>query len=63
MPVDIFKTVSVNAENNRRSYQWYRNLVQDLGKNITGPKLLRDNKLTNRLIPGNMYLLDRKSVV
>lgn len=56
MPVDIFKTVSINAENNRKSYQWYKNIVNDLAKTITGPKLLRDNKLTNRLIPGNMYL-------
>jgi hypothetical protein len=58
MATDIFSTVRMNADDQKRSYQWYRNQIKDLGtiSGITGTKLIQTNRLTTSLIPGQMYL-------
>ena len=48
--------VNMNAGDVRKSYNWYREQVSNLGKNVSGTQLLRNEKLTSRIVPGNMYL-------
>ena len=53
---DIFKTVSMNSQDAKKSYQWYRDQVRSLGPGMTGTSMLRTETLTSTLTPGNMYL-------
>lgn len=46
----------MKAGDAQKSYQWYRNQVRNLGSGITGANLLGNEKLSSRVIPGNMYL-------
>ena len=46
----------MNAGDARKSYQWYRDQVRNLGSNLSGVQLLRNEKLSSRIVPGNMYL-------
>ena len=46
----------MNAGDVRKSYNWYREQVTSLGKNVSGTQLLRNEKLTSRIRPGEMYL-------
>jgi len=56
MQNNIFQQVNMNAGDVRKSYNWYREQVSNLGKNISGTQLLRNEKLTSRIRPGEMYL-------
>lgn len=56
MENDIFQIVNMNAGDARKSFQWYKNQINSLGSSIAARDLLGKEKLTNRLIPGNMYL-------
>jgi hypothetical protein len=56
MADNIFQTIDMKAGDTQKSYQWYREQVKNLGKNITGTQLLRNEKLTSRINPGEMYL-------
>ena len=53
---DIFKTVSMNSQDAKKSYQWYRDQVRTLGAGMSGSTLLKSQALTSTLVPGNMYL-------
>ena len=46
----------MNAGDVRKSYNWYREQVTSLGRNMSGTQLLRNEKLTSRIRPGEMYL-------
>lgn len=56
MAIDAFTVISMNAGDRQKSYQWYRNQITSIGKYMTASNFLRDQKLTNNLIIGNMYL-------
>ena len=56
MQNNIFQQVNMNAGDVRKSYNWYRQQVSNLGKNVSGTQLLRNEKLTSRIRPGEMYL-------
>jgi hypothetical protein len=56
MADNIFQQVNMNAGDARKSYQWYRDQVRNLGSNLSGVQLLRNEKLSSRIVPGNMYL-------
>ena len=56
MAENIFKVVSMKKGDAEKSYTWYRNQVRNLGSGVTGTNLLRNEQLTNRLVPGEMYL-------
>lgn len=56
MPTDIFQNVSMAAGDQKRSYQWYQTQVRKLGSNLTARQLMKNQTLTSRLMPGNMYL-------
>ena len=56
MQNNIFQQVNMNAGDVRKSYNWYREQVSNLGKNVSGTQLLRNEKLTSRIRPGEMYL-------
>lgn len=50
-----FDTIRQQAGGEKKSVQWYQAQVRKLG-NINTNQLLRQGKLTNRVIPGFMYL-------
>lgn len=56
MADNIFQQVNMKAGDAQKSYQWYRDQVQNLGSGISGTQLIRNEKLTSRIAPGNMYL-------
>ena len=56
MADNIFQTVSMKAGDAEKSYYWYREQVKNLGSNLSGTQLLRNEKLTSRIRPGEMYL-------
>jgi hypothetical protein len=56
MADNIFQQVNMNAGDARKSYQWYRDQVRNLGSNLSGVQLIRNEKLSSRIVPGNMYL-------
>jgi hypothetical protein len=56
MAENIFRVVSMKKGDTEKSYTWYRNQVRNLGSGVTGTNLLRNEQLTNRLVPGEMYL-------
>jgi len=56
MANNIFQTVNMKAGDDRKSYQWYRDQVRNLGSGLSGTQLLRNEKLSSRIVPGNMYL-------
>jgi hypothetical protein len=56
MADNIFKTVSMKAGDAQKSYTWYRNQVRNLGSGVSGLQLIRNETLTNRIKPGEMYL-------
>jgi hypothetical protein len=56
MADNVFQTINMKAGDDRKSYQWYRDQVRNLGSGLTGTQLLRNEKLSSRIIPGNMYL-------
>jgi hypothetical protein len=56
MADNIFQQINMNAGDARKSYQWYRDQVRNLGSNLSGIQLIRNEKLSSRIVPGNMYL-------
>jgi hypothetical protein len=56
MADNIFKTVNMKAGDAQKSYTWYRNQVRNLGSGVSGLQLIRNETLTNRIKPGEMYL-------
>jgi hypothetical protein len=56
MADNIFQTVSMKAGDAQKSYYWYREQVKNLGSNLSGTQLLRNETLTSRIRPGEMYL-------
>jgi len=56
MADNIFQTVSMKAGDAQKSYNWYREQVKNLGANLSGTQLLRNETLTSRIRPGEMYL-------
>lgn len=56
MATNIFRNIRIKAGDSEKSYQWYRNQVNNLGSRINGREILRNEKLTSRLVFGNMYL-------
>ena len=56
MADNIFKTVNMKAGDAQKSYTWYRNQVRNLGSGVSGLQLIRNETLTNRIRPGEMYL-------
>jgi hypothetical protein len=56
MADNIFQTVSMKAGDTEKSYYWYREQVKNLGSNLSGTQILRNEKLTSRIRPGEMYL-------
>ena len=56
MADNVFQTVSMKAGDAQKSYYWYREQVKNLGSNLSGTQLLRNEKLTSRIRPGEMYL-------
>lgn len=57
MANEIFDKVRTNAGDTRRSFQWFQNQVRTLAKGNLDRSLMSDSKkLTNTLIPGEMYL-------
>lgn len=56
MPDNIFQTINMRANDQQKSYQWYRDQVRQLGNNVSGVQLLRNEKLSSVIIPGQMYL-------
>ena len=56
MANNIFQTINMKTGDDRKSYQWYRDQVRNLGSGLTGTQLLRNEKLSSRIVPGNMYL-------
>ena len=56
MADNIFQQVNMNAGDVKKSYQWYRDQVKGLGSNLSGTQLIRNEKLSSRIVPGNMYL-------
>ena len=65
MANNIFQQVNMNAGDVRKSYNWYREQVTSLGRNMSGTQLLRNEKfltdLKNRILSQQSYLrqLDR----
>ena len=56
MADNIFQTVNMKAGDTEKSYNWYREQVKNLGSNLSGTQILRNEKLTSRIRPGEMYL-------
>jgi len=56
MAENIFKQIDMRAGNQRKSYIWYKDQVRNLGSGVSGTQLLRNEKLSARIIPGEMYL-------
>jgi len=56
MATNIFRNIRIKAGDSEKSYQWYKNQVNNLGSRINGREILRNEKLTSRLVFGNMYL-------
>jgi hypothetical protein len=56
MADNIFKVVSMKKGDAEKSYTWYRTQVRNLGSGVTGANLLKNEQLTTRLVPGEMYL-------
>jgi len=56
MADNVFQQINMNAGDVRKSYQWYRDQVRNLGSGVSGTQLIRNEKLTSRIVPGNMYL-------
>jgi hypothetical protein len=56
MADNIFQTINMKTGDDRKSYQWYRDQVRNLGSGLSGTQLLRNEKLSSRIVPGNMYL-------
>ena len=46
----------MKAGDAQKSYYWYREQVKNLGSNLSGTQLLRNETLTSRIRPGEMYL-------
>ena len=56
MQNDVFTVINMRAGDTQKSYTWYRNQVRNLGSGLTGSQLLKNEKLSNRVVPGEMYL-------
>ena len=56
MADNIFQQINMKAGDAQKSYQWYRDQVRNLGPGITGAYLLGNERLSSRVVPGNMYL-------
>lgn len=56
MQDDIFTVINMKAGDTQKSYTWYRNQVRNLGSGLTGAQILKNEKLSNRVMPGEMYL-------
>lgn len=53
---NIFDVINMKAGDQQRSYTWYRNQVRNLATGISGTQLLKNDQLSNRVMPGEMYL-------
>ena len=56
MATNAFETIRLNAAGEEKSYQWYRQQISSLGKLTNTNQILKDTKISTRLIPGEMYL-------
>ncbi len=46
----------MKAGDQQRSYTWYRNQVRNLATGVSGVQLLKNEQLSSRVMPGEMYL-------
>jgi hypothetical protein len=55
-----FDEIRLTAGGQDKSYQWYRQQIENLGKKIPSSQvknqILKDSKLTTNIMPGGMYL-------
>lgn len=52
----IFNVINMKAGDQQRSYTWYRNQVRNLATGVSGVQLLKNEQLSSRVLPGEMYL-------
>ncbi len=52
----IFNVINMKAGDQQRSYTWYRNQVRNLATGVSGVQLLKNEQLSSRVMPGEMYL-------
>lgn len=53
---NIFNVINMKAGDQQRSYTWYRNQVRNLATGVSGVQLLKNEQLSSRVMPGEMYL-------
>lgn len=53
---NIFNVINMKAGDQQRSYTWYRNQVRNLATGVSGTQLLKNEQLSTRVMPGEMYL-------
>ena len=51
-----FEQIRLSAAGQDKSYQWYRQQVSALGRLSSTNQVLKDTKIVNRIVPGEMYL-------
>ena len=51
-----FDQIRLSAAGQDKSYQWYRQQVSALGRLSSTNQVLKDTKMVNRILPGEMYL-------
>ena len=56
MADDIFRQIRMRSSEETKAAGWYRKNVINLASGITGEQLLRGQRLSNVVIPGNMYM-------
>ena len=55
MATNVFSKLKTQAGDVERSSQWYQTQIRKLGR-INTTQLMREGKLVNQIIPGEMYL-------
>ena len=61
MAEDIFKAVSMKAGDTKKSYQWYRDQVRNLGSSVSGTQMLGQKQLTNNISVSLCMILNIKT--
>jgi hypothetical protein len=56
MASQIFNVVNMRKGDQEKSFEWYRNQVKGLSRGVTGTQIIRSEKLSSRILPGQMYL-------
>ena len=51
-----FATIRINAAGEEKSYQWYRQQVQKLGRFASANQVIKDTPMVSSILPGEMYL-------